>query len=152
MIFHLLAWHLNHLAILVDISKSKIRYKTPKMPERNDCNFLNIEIQDMTSRPKLISIVSGIQLNDQNLINPNIFSENSNYIYFIVKFWNIYFFIIFLYIYSIWALNRGHYPYKWLWTYAGDKFFEAEGEIKFSPVYAHDLLLLKSCRRWTHQV
>jgi hypothetical protein len=66
------------LAILVDISKSKIRYKTPKMPERNDCNFLNIEIQDMTSRPKLISIVSGIQLNDQNLINPNIFSENSN--------------------------------------------------------------------------
>ena len=48
-----------------------------------------------------------------------------------------------MYIYSIWALNRGHYPYKWLWTYAGDKFFEAEGEIKFSPVYAHDLLLLK---------
>jgi hypothetical protein len=85
-IFHLLAWRLNHLAILVDISKSKIRYKTPKMPERNDCNFLNIEIQDMTSRPKLISIVSGIQLNGQNLINPNIFSENSNYIYFIVKF------------------------------------------------------------------
>ncbi len=39
-----------------------------------------------------------------------------------------------MYIYSIWALNRGHYPYKWLWTYAGDKFFEAEGEIKFSPV------------------
>ncbi len=38
-------------------------------------------------------------------------------------------------------LNRGKYPYKWLWTYAGDKFFEAEGEIKFSPVYAHDLLL-----------
>jgi hypothetical protein len=74
------------LAILVDISKSKIRYKTPKMPERNDCNFLNIEIQDMTSRPKLISIVSGIELNGQNLINPNIFSENSNYIYFIVKF------------------------------------------------------------------
>ncbi len=37
-------------------------------------------------------------------------------------------------------LTRGQYPYKWLWTYAGDKFFE--GEIKFSPVYAHDLLLL----------
>ncbi len=48
-----------------------------------------------------------------------------------------------MYIYSIWALNHGHYPYKWLWTYAGDKFFEAEGEIKFSPVYAHDLLLLE---------
>ena len=31
-------------------------------------------------------------------------------------------------------LNRGQYPYKWLWTYAGDNFFEAEGEIKFSPV------------------
>ncbi len=42
------------------------------MPDRNDCNFLNIEIQDMTSKPKLISIVSGIQLNGQNLINPNI--------------------------------------------------------------------------------
>jgi hypothetical protein len=39
-------------------------------------------------------------------------------------------------------LNSGYYPYKWLWTYAGDKFFEAEGEIKFSPVYAYDLLLL----------
>ncbi len=37
------------------------------------------------------------------------------------------------------------YPYKWLWTYAGDKFFEAEGEIKFSPVYAHNLLLLVCC-------
>ncbi len=47
-----------------------------------------------------------------------------------------------MYIYSIWALNHGHYPYKWLWTYAGDKFFEGEGEIKFIPVYAHDLLLL----------
>ncbi len=47
-----------------------------------------------------------------------------------------------MYIYSIWSINHGHYPYKWLWTYAGDKFFEAEGEIKFSPVYAHDLLLL----------
>jgi hypothetical protein len=33
-------------------------------------------------------------------------------------------------------LNRGQYPYKWLWDYAGDKFFEAEGEINFSPVYA----------------
>ncbi len=31
-------------------------------------------------------------------------------------------------------LNCGQYPYKWLWTYAGDKFFEVEGEIKFSPV------------------
>ncbi len=31
-------------------------------------------------------------------------------------------------------LSRGYYPYKWLWYYAGDKFFEAEGEIKFSPV------------------
>ncbi len=29
-----------------------------------------------------------------------------------------------------------------MWDYAGDKFFEAEGKIKFSPVYAHDLLLL----------
>ncbi len=41
-------------------------------------------------------------------------------------------------------MNRGHYPYMWLWTYAGDKNFEDEGEIKFSPVYAHDLLLLES--------
>ncbi len=39
-------------------------------------------------------------------------------------------------------LTPSPYPYSWLWTYAGDKFFEAEGEIKFSPVYAHDLLLL----------
>ena len=39
-------------------------------------------------------------------------------------------------------LNRGYYPYKWLWYYAGDKFFEAEGEIKFSQVYRHiDILL-----------
>ena len=28
-------------------------------------------------------------------------------------------------------LTRGQYPYKWLWTFAGDKCFEAEGEIKF---------------------
>ncbi len=27
----------------------------------DDCNFLNIEIQDMTGKPKLISIMSGIQ-------------------------------------------------------------------------------------------
>ncbi len=55
-----------------------------------------------------------------------------------------------MYIYSIWALNRGYYPYKWLWTYAGDKFFEAEGEIKFSPVYAHDLLLLQLLHQPLH--
>ncbi len=62
------------------------------MPERNDCNFLNIEIQDMTSRPKLISIVSGIQLNGQNLINPNIFS---------------YFVYIFNLGYKPWAVPQG---------------------------------------------
>ncbi len=47
-------------------------------------------------------------------------------------------------------LTPSPYPYSWLWTYAGDKFFEAEGEIKFSPVYAHDLLLLLRCPslRW----
>ncbi len=28
---------------------------------------------------------------------------------------------MFLYIYSIWALNLGQYPYTWLWDYAGDK-------------------------------
>ena len=44
-------------------------------------------------------------------------------------------------------LTPSPYPYSWLWTYAGDKFFEAEGEIKFSPVYAHDLLLLM-CKLW----
>ena len=44
-------------------------------------------------------------------------------------------------------LTPSPYPYSWLWTYAGDKFFEAEGEIKFSPVYAHDLLLLAAARR-----
>ncbi len=56
--FHLLTWSLNRFAILVDISKSKIRPKTCKMPERNICNFLNIEIQDMNSIPKLIGTVS----------------------------------------------------------------------------------------------
>ncbi len=30
--------------------------------------------------------------------------------------------------------NRDQYPYKWLWDYAGDNYFEAEGEIKFSLV------------------
>ncbi len=45
-------------------------------------------------------------------------------------------------------LTPSPYPYSWLWTYAGDKNFEAEGEIKFSPVYAHDLLLLKHSSRF----
>ncbi len=29
-----------------------------------------------------------------------------------------------VYIYSIWPLNRGQYPYKWLWDYAGDIFLK----------------------------
>ncbi len=40
--------------------------------------------------------------------------------------WAELFYYIFVYIYSIWALNRGQYPYKWLWDYAGDKFLKPE--------------------------
>ena len=60
-IFHWLAWRLNHFAMLVDISESKICPKTPKMSERRIYNFLNIEIQDMTSRPNLIRTMWGFQ-------------------------------------------------------------------------------------------
>ncbi len=35
---------------------------------------------------------------------------------------------------SIWAFNRGLYPFKCLWDYAGDNFFEAEGEKQNSSV------------------
>ncbi len=44
-------------------------------------------------------------------------------------------------------LTPSPYPYSWLWTYAEDNFFEAEGEIKISPVYAHDLLLLAAAEK-----
>jgi hypothetical protein len=40
--------------------------------------------------------------------------------------------------------NRGLYPYKInVFVYRG-QFFEAEGEIKFSPVYRHIVLLLEA--------
>ncbi len=51
----------------------KKQAQNPKMTEGNYCNSLNIEIQDMTSRPKLIRTVSWIQYNDQNLIDHNKF-------------------------------------------------------------------------------
>ena len=28
-------------------------------------------------------------------------------------------------------LNRGHYPYKWLWNYAGDKFLKPKAHKNF---------------------
>ena len=28
-------------------------------------------------------------------------------------------------------LNRGHYPYKWLWDYAGDKFLKPKAHKNF---------------------
>ena len=31
-------------------------------------------------------------------------------------------------------LNRGHYPYKWLWNYAGDKFLKPKAHKKFTGV------------------
>ena len=34
----------------------------------------------------------------------------------------------FLYIYLFYMLNRGYYPYKWLWTYAGDKFLKPKAK------------------------
>ncbi len=30
-------------------------------------------------------------------------------------------------------LTRGQYPFKWLWTYAGDNFFEAEADTSPYP-------------------
>jgi hypothetical protein len=39
-----------------------------------------------------------------------------------------------LYIYSIRALNHGQYPYKWLWDYAGDKFFSRRQNKFFTGV------------------
>ncbi len=33
--------------------------------------------------------------------------------------------------YAIWALNRGQYPYKWLWDYAGDKFLKPKANKNF---------------------
>ncbi len=50
---------------------------------------------------------------------------------------------MFLYIYSIWALNRGLYPCKMNVFVCRGQIFEAEGEIKFSPVYRHILVLLR---------
>ena len=55
----------------------------------------------------------------------NIFKE------FLPSFLKYIFFIIFLYIYSILMLNRGHYPYKWLWNYAGDKFLKPKAHKNF---------------------
>jgi hypothetical protein len=54
--------------------------------------------------------------------------------FFTQFFFKYIYFIIFLYIYSIRTLNHGQHPYKWFWDYAVANFFEAEGEIKFSPV------------------
>jgi hypothetical protein len=39
------------------------------------------------------------------------------YIYHICEY-------IYIYIYIIWALNRGQFPYKWLWDYAGYNFLK----------------------------
>jgi hypothetical protein len=50
-------------------------------------------------------------------------------------FLKIYFdIIIFLYIYSIWTLNHGQYPCKWLWDYGGDKFLKPKAHKNFTAV------------------
>jgi hypothetical protein len=41
------------------------------------------------------------------------------------------FIIILIYIYSIWTLNHGYYPYKWLWIYGGDKFLKPKAHKNF---------------------
>ncbi len=44
--------------------------------------------------------------------------------------------------YTIWALHRGQYPYKINVFVCRGQIFEAEGEVKFSPVYRHIVVLL----------
>ncbi len=46
----------------------------------------------------------------------------------------MYIYIMFLCMYSIWALNIGQYPYKWLWDYAGDKLLKPKAETIFTGV------------------
>ncbi len=45
-------------------------------------------------------------------------------------FWIHNFYYIFVHIYSIWTLNHGHYPYKWLWIYGGVKFLKLKAHKK----------------------
>ena len=47
-----------------------------------------------------------------------------------IYFHHLYYYYYILYIYSIWTLNHGHYPYKWLWIYGRDNFLKLKAHKK----------------------
>ncbi len=94
--------------------------------------------------PKYISLYKKLHKEKNNSKLFIRFLENYIYIYiyiYIVKFCNIYILLYFVYIFNL-DVKPWSVPLQVVVALRRGQIFEAEGEIKFSPVYAHDLLLL----------